>query len=486
MTDVRTPAPSAPPEKPGKSASARASGWFRAAWRWHFYASFLVIPVLLLLATTGLIYLLRFQLEPLMHADVLKVEQVGERMQPYDIQQAAVRDAYPDATIVSMTEPLEADDATRFSIADPAAGDAATDVYVDPWTGQVVGSLNPDTTLSGYAVRLHGDLMAGKPGDALLELGACWGIVMAITGYYLFFRGWKARKRRLAANAAGAKLRSRHAMAGAITGAALLLLLVSGLPWTGFWGEKVQTLATDRGSSLWSLDPGAASDSASTLDKSLPHSHAHEVPWGAGKSEVPQSEGAGAEGAGAEGAGAGREVANLDTAVLVADREGLQHPMTIALPADEAGVFSVMGYAFNDPSREKTVHVDQYGGRVVASYGFDDYPLLAKVVSQGIGFHEGRSFGLVSFWTAIVMCSAVIFSCITGPMMWWRRRPKKGGSIGAPRGRMSIKGSPMLIVALVALGIFLPFFGLSLVLLLLVDQLVLRRIPALAGWFDAV
>ncbi|MGL5827140.1 MAG: PepSY-associated TM helix domain-containing protein [Nocardioides sp.] len=477
MTDVYTPAPSAPSGKSAKPASESAKGWFRAAWRWHFYASFLVIPVLLLLAVTGLIYLLRFQLEPLLHADVLKVERVGERMQPYDQQQAAVREAYPEATIISMTEPLKADDATRFSIADPASGDAATDVYVDPFSGKILGSLNPDTTLSGYAVRLHGELMAGKPGDALIELGACWGIVMAITGYYMFFRGWRARKRRLASGAPGAKLRSRHAMAGAVTGAALLMLLVSGLPWTGFWGERVQTLATDRNSSLWSLDPGAESDSASTLDKSLPHSHAQEVPWGAGKSEVPQSEGV-------ESA-AGRKVANLDTAVLVAAREGLRHPMTVALPADDRGVFSVLGYAFNDPSREGTVHVDQYGGQVVASYGFEDYPVLAKVVSQGIGLHEGRSLGLVSFWAAILMCATVIFSCITGPMMWWRRRPKKGGSIGAPRGRMPIKSSPMLIVALVALGIFLPFFGLSLVALLLIDQLILRRIGRLAGWFDA-
>ncbi len=469
MTDLRTPAPSAPPEK-----SKSGSGWFRAFWRWHFYASFLVLPILLLLSVTGLIYLLRFQLEPLMHGDLMKVD-AGSNATTYAMQQAAVEKAYPDATILSMTEPLESDDATRFSIADPAAGDAAKDVYVNPWTAEVLGDLNPDTTLSGYAVRLHGDLMAGKKGDAIIELGACWAIIMAITGYYMFARGWKARKRRLASNAPGAKLRSRHAMIGAITGAGLLLLLVSGLPWTGFWGERVQLLASDRGSSLWSLDPGAASDSASTLDESLPHSHAHEVPWGAGKSDVPESEATG-----------GRQVANLDTAVLVASGEGLERPMTVALPADENGVFSVMGYAFNDPSREQTVHIDQYGGQVVSSYGFADYPVLAKVVTQGIGLHEGRSLGLVTFWAAIAMCLAVIFSCISGPMMWWRRRPKKGTSMAAPRGRMPIKTSPVLIFGLVVLGIFLPFFGISLVLLLLFDHLFVRRVPALAGWFDSV
>lgn len=470
MTDVRTPAPSAPPEKIAKSSS----GLFRAFWRWHFYASFLVLPILLLLATTGLIYLLRFQLEPLMHGDVMKVEPSTGEFKSFDVQQSAVQEVYPEASILSMTEPLESDDATRFSIADPAAGDAAADVYVNPWTGEVTGALNPDTTLSGYAVRLHGDLMTGKKGDAVIELGACWAIVMAITGYYMFAKGWKARKRRLAANAPGAKLRSRHAMVGAITGAGLLLLLVSGLPWTGFWGEKVQTLSTDRGSSLWSLDPGAASDSSSTLDKSLPHSHAVEVPWAQGKSEVPEST-----------ATAGATVANVDTAVVVAEGAGLEHPMTVALPADESGVFSVMGYAFNDPTREKTVHVDQYGGQVVSAYGFDDYPMLAKVVSQGIGLHEGRSFGLPSFWAAILMCSAVIFSCISGPLMWWRRRPKNASSMGAPRGRMPIKGSPMLAVGLVALAFFLPLFGISLVLVLLFDQLILRQIPQLTNWFDA-
>ncbi len=199
------------------------------------------------------------------------------------------------------------------------------------------------------------------------------------------------------------------------------------------------------------------------------------MPWGAGKSEVPESTDQ-----------AGTSVANLDTAVVVAEREGLQHPMTVALPADESGVYSVMGYAFNDPSREKTVHVDQYGGQVVSAYGFDDYPTLAKVVSQGIGLHEGRSLGLVSFWAAILMCSAVIFSCISGPLMWWRRRPKNASSMGAPRGRMPIKGSPMLVVGLVALAFFLPLFGISLVLVLLFDQLVLRQIPQLTNWFDAV
>ena len=217
-----------------------------------------------------------------------------------------------------------------------------------------------------------------------------------------------------------------------MVGVGLLTLLVTGLPWTGFWGEKVQSFATERGSSMWSLDPGAQSDPASTLDESLPHSHHQDVPWAQGDAPVPRPRPA------QDGE---RSVANVDTAIAVADRQGLRHPMTVALPApdDATGVFSVIGYAFDAPSDEQTVHVDRYGGEVVSTYGFDDYPLLAKVVSQGIGLHEGRSLGLWSFWGSALMCLAVIFMCVTGPLMWWRRRPRGPAQLGAPRGRMPLR-----------------------------------------------
>ena len=115
--------------------------------------------------------------------------------------------------------------------------------------------------------------------------------------------------------------------------------------------------------------------------------------------------------------------------------------MTVALPADDQGTFSAIGYAFDQPSDERTVHVDRYGGKVRATYGYDDYPLLAKVVSQGIGLHEGRSLGLANMVGSALFCVAVIAMCVTGPLMWWRRRPR-GGRIGAPRGRLPVGGSP--------------------------------------------
>ena len=70
--------------------------------------------------------------------------------------------------------------------------------------------------------------------------------------------------------------------------------------------------------------------------------------------------------------------------------------------------------------------------------------------------------------------------------MWWRRRPRGRGSMGAPRGRMPLRVTPLLVVGLVALGVLLPLFGISVLAVLVLDQLVLRRVPALAAWFDTV
>ncbi len=437
MSTLDDPTPSDTHPAPRRSKRTPPAGLFRAFWRWHFYAAIIVIPVLLVFAITGLIYLFRFQIEPALHPDLMRVDPAAhQEVVPYEAQREAVAEAHPEDVIVSMTEPGAPDESTRFTLT--TSTDSTRDVFVDPYRGEVLGDLDPDSTVSGTAIRLHADLMAGRTGDLVMELGACWSVVMAITGYYLFFKGRRARRRQRDKRARGARLRWSHGGIGSVVGVGLLLLVVSGLPWTGVWGEQVQRLVTAGGSSFWSEDHGALSNPTSTLDESLPHSH-HTVPWAQEKSPVPGSD---------EAAGDEVSVADVDTAIAVGADEGLERPMTVALPSDDQGVFSAIGYAFEDPAEERTVHVDQYGGQVASTYGYDDYPGLAKVVAQGIAVHEGRRFGMLSMVLTTAFCLAVIASCLTGPVMWWRRRPRGAGAVlGAPRGRMPIASSPALAVS---------------------------------------
>jgi uncharacterized iron-regulated membrane protein len=49
---------------------------------------------------------------------------------------------------------------------------------------------------------------------------------------------------------------------------------------------------------------------------------------------------------------------------------------------------------------------------------------------------------------------------------------------------MPLRATPALVVGLVLLGVLLPFFGISLLLVLALDQLVLRRVPAVGRFFE--
>lgn len=448
--------------------------WFAAFWRWHFYGAVLVIPVLLILTTTGLTYMYRAQIDAWTHPGVLTVTAEGTERIPLSQQEDAVRDAYPDRTILSAIDHT-GDRATVFVT---AIGDDSRRVYVDPYRAEVTGDLAPDDLISDWAERIHGTLLIGDVGDRIIELGACWAIVMTITGFIIFFLGRRPRKGATSKRVKGSRLRSSHALVGLPVGLGLLLLVISGLPWTGLWGDQAQRFAADNNTSLWGSDPGAESKLGdlieSTDGKSGP------AGWAVANSPLAQSQGTG-------------QTISIDEAVSTAKDAGAPGPYSIIYPVDGTGVYSVLGGQWSnngnptesDVSKELTVHVDQYSGEVVSTYGYDDYTTLAKTVSQGIALHEGRRFGTINTVVITLFCLAVIFLCFSAPIMWWDRRGTASG-ITAPRARLPILGNWMLLIAVVALGVFLPLFGLSLIVTLAFDQLLIRRMPQLSRAFGTV
>ncbi len=114
-------------------------------------------------------------------------------------------------------------------------------------------------------------------------------------------------------------------------------------------------------------------------------------------------------------------------------------------PVDATGgVYSVFGGqwsnngnpAESDVSKELTIHVDQYSGQVVGgTYAYADYSALAKTVSQGIALHEGgRRFGPVNTMLTTLFCLAVIFLCLSAPIMWWDPAGGTASGVAAPPG----------------------------------------------------
>ena len=82
------------------------------------------------------------------------------------------------------------------------------------------------------------------------------------------------------------------------------------------------------------------------------------------------------------------------------------------------------------------------------------------------------------------MCLAIMFMCVSGPLMWWRRRPK-GRAPGRPAGQDAAPGVAAAAWSRSRSASSCRCSALSLLVVLLLDQLVLRRVPALAGWFGS-
>lgn len=478
MTAVQTDTADTPPVAV-PSPKRRKTNWYGAFWRWHFYGSLIVIPVLFVLAVTGMTYMFRAEVDAFTHPGVLTVTApAGAERQELSAQEDAVRDAFPDRSILSVVDQT-GDRATVFVTAREDGVNA--NVYVDPYTATVTGELTADHLISDWAERIHGDLLIGEEGigDRIVELGGSWAIVLTITGFIIFFLGRRPRKAAQAKGAKGARLRGWHAIVGLPVGLGILMLVVSGLPWTGVWGSVAQQVASDNGSSLWGQDPGAES----TIDELIESTSGTnaEAGWAIGNGPTGTS------------TSTGTTPISIDDAVAAARAEGAPEPYSIIYPDGETGVFSVMSSQWNDNgnpaesevSLERTIHVDQYSGDIVGTYGYDDYSIAAQVVSQGIAVHEGRRLGVVNTILSTLFCLAVMFMCVSAPIMWWTRRGTASG-MTAPRAKLPVWGNWLLVVVMIGLGIFLPLFGLSLIVILALDQLLIRRLPRMKTFFGSV
>jgi uncharacterized iron-regulated membrane protein len=70
--------------------------------------------------------------------------------------------------------------------------------------------------------------------------------------------------------------------------------------------------------------------------------------------------------------------------------------------------------------------------------------------------------------------------CFTGVFMWWKRKPK--GKLGAPSLPKDFKLLKGVAILIILLGIVFPLVGISLLAILILDWLVIKRIQPIKQW----
>ncbi|MEX6504105.1 PepSY-associated TM helix domain-containing protein [Pseudomonas zhanjiangensis] len=441
--------------------------FYNLAWRWHFYAGLFVIPFLILLSLTGIVYLFKPQLDALMYPELLQVP-VAEQRLDADRQLALVRQAYPQATVRQYLPPPAQGRSAQFVV---DQGGLELNLFVDPYRGTLLGSQDARGTLQAIARRLHGELMIGTVGDRLIELAAGWGIVLLVSGLYLWWpRGSGG------AGVLWPRLRSRgrlfwrdlHAVSGFWGSLALLFMLLTGMTWTGFWGAQF--------AGAWNHFPAAMWDAVPKSDLqagSLNSASRQTVAWAAEVTPLPVSDPHAAhngQATAAQGADAAR--IGLQRVVDTAVERGVQPGYSISLPKGESGVYSVALFA-DDPRDDATLHLDQYSGALLADVRWRDYGPVARTVETGVMLHEGKLFGLANQLLMLGVCLLILLSAISGLLMWWVRRPQ--GRFGVPPLRHDLPRWKTATLIMAVLGVAFPLVGASLLLIWALDRLLLSR-----------
>lgn len=136
-------------------------------------------------------------------------------------------------------------------------------VFLDQ-NNQIVGDQNAKHTYSNVMRNIHSSLFTENTIiNYLVELTACWTIFMIISGTYLLIK-----KKLITNKNKQLKFQKWHGILGLIIAIPIFILVLTGLPWSGFMGSKISGLMDNSG------DLGRTE-----LAINPPKSDVNEIPW---------------------------------------------------------------------------------------------------------------------------------------------------------------------------------------------------------------
>ena len=251
----------------------------------------------------------------------------------------------------------------------------------------------------------------------------------------------------------------------------LLGFLITGLAWSGIWGEKMVQAWDSFPAGKWGNPPAPVSDQTyATLNNA-----GKEVPWALEKKTMPASD---------PNTDEPRLIDNpgLDDINQFARKIGFDGRYQLNLPKGETGVWTISQDSISsdspNPTADRTVHIDRYNGKVLADIRYADYSVFGKFMALGIALHMG-TLGWWSILANIVLCLMLIFIAVSGVVMWWKRRPQ-GKGLSAPDHQTPLPRGALVL--LLILGQCFPTAGAVMLAVLLLDRLVITRCKKLQQW----
>lgn len=425
----------------GLPQEANAGRLYPVVWRWHFYAGLLIAPILWIITITGAIYVFRTELTAWRDHSLQIVSPMSERMSYDALYEIAARRASPHEieAIVVQSDPARS---VRFVAHAAEGGDRNPEqrhqsIYINPYTGGVLGTPVAEEDFFATVLELHRSLMLGSTGRVLSELATCWALILLGTGVFLW---WPRGKKNVAVwvpRVRGnfyAVLRDWHAVSGIYLVPITALIAVTGLFFTLVMGTAFNTTVQKLGH--WPPEWFGSSDSVPLVPNAVP--------------------------------------ASLDQIVATALKYDRPDDVVSIRLADSPNV-AHKAWLMRDEDKNslRMVDIDRYTAEPLMVVDATEVPFLYRVRLWAVSIHMGQIFGTPTKILALVSTLGLFGLSVTGIWMWWRRRPTgRTGFLRRPPTR-SLPAWGWVIVILT--GILLPVAGASIILIGLCDLLIYRR-----------
>ncbi|MGG4443720.1 PepSY-associated TM helix domain-containing protein [Brevibacillus fortis] len=429
-------------------------------WRWHFYAALFIAPLLITLTLSGIGYLFYTDVENRAYDHLFFGKSDKTELLTIDEGIEKAVEQYKDysvSKIIVLDDPYN----TRLTMTNKD-GDQKY-VFLDEHY-QIVGSQDAKYTFSNVMREVHSSLfVGGTVVNYLVELAACWAIFLLSSGIYMTFKGRILKNKQNLTKQQ--KNKKWHALVGTIITIPMIVIIFTGLPWSALMGNFIYSAAQENPSIGIPL-----------LQQQPPTSDMSEIPWATRKNEEPTSSQSHAHHGDMPSMSNNSNMISIKQLMHEIEMEHISRPYSIIYPRSEDGVFNVSkgsntGVTGLDvsPYDEITTYFDQYNGKLISKVGYEEYGILAKWFTWGIPLHEGHLFGWPNKLMNLAVCLLFLLVIFWGFKTWLSR--KKEGSFSAPP-KVSSGISSSFIVFMVILGVIMPLFGLSLIVVAIIEGII--------------
>ena len=421
-------------------------------WKWHVIAGLACLPVVAVLCATGSIYLFKDNFNDYRYQDARFIEApANAKLAPYQQQLNAAKE-HTDHSIMSVSLPSHPEQAASFR--EHAKGHSRNLIYVNPYTAKVSGSYEQADSLMYKVRKLHGELLLGDTGSLVVELVASWFIVLALTGIYIWWparsftdKEGKVRKggfftiRRN--NGQRFFWRDMHAVIAFWMSVFLLVILAGGMPWTTLFGDNLKWVQkqTDTGyPQHWRNAKGLKSELSLELSSER------------GSNNTTNS-------------------LSLDKVVAIAKAQNLDGEITIKLPKNDEGVYTIANRSLW-LEQQKVIHIDQYSGDVIKSLNWSQVGILMDLRQVFMRLHQGE-YGKANLIVVLIVALSFLLATIASLTSYLLRKPN--GSWGIPKPPKSFKPGVFVTLMIVGLALLFPAFGIS-ALVIFIAEFSIRRL----------